>query len=152
MSKTTVRINRELKKLGDEPLDGVEIEVNEKNIRYLNIKLRGPGDTPYDNGIFKMEMFLPSEYPLVPPKIRFLTKIYHPNIDGLGRICLDVLKDKWTPALQIRTIMLSIQALLSSPNLDDPLDETVATHFKENLKDARNKALRWTKEYAQDES
>ena len=87
-------------------------------------------------GLFKLELFLPEEYPMSPPKVRFLTKLYHPNIgtnfrsfrgirdeltrcfraDKLGRICLDILKDKWSPALQIRTVLLSVQALLSAPN------------------------------------
>lgn len=71
-----------------------------------------------------------------PPKVRFLTKIYHPNIDRLGRICLDILKDKWSPALQIRTVLLSIQGLLSAPNPDDPLDNNVAEHWKRNEADA----------------
>jgi len=68
----------------------------------------------------------------------FLQQIYHPNVDKLGRICLDVLKDKWSPALQIRTVLLSIQALLSAPNPDDPLDNQVADHWKKNEADAIN--------------
>ena len=65
-----------------------------------------------------------------------MTKIYHPNIDKLGRICLDILKEKWSPALQIRTVLLSIQALLSAPNPDDPLDNQVANQWKTNEAEA----------------
>lgn len=76
-----------------------------------------------------------------PPKVRFLTKIYHPNIDKLGRICLDVLKEKWSPALQIRTVLLSIQALLSCPEVSDPLDPSVADHFKQNKAEAESQGM-----------
>jgi hypothetical protein len=81
-------------------------------------------------GKFNLELFLPDDYPMCPPRIRFLTRIYHPNIDRLGRICLDVLKNNWSPALQIRTILLSIQALLGAPNPEDPLNEAVAKQWK----------------------
>ena len=79
-------------------------------------------ESAFAGGFFELELFLPVDYPMAPPKVRFLTKIYHPNIDKLGRICLDILKDKWSPALQVRTVLLSIQALLSAPNPDDPYD------------------------------
>ncbi len=76
------------------------------------------------------------------PKVVFNTKIYHPNIDNLGRICLDILKDKWSPALQIRAVLLSIQALLSSPNPDDPLNNEAAENWKTNEADALKKGFK----------
>merc|ERR1712032_706031 len=104
--------------------------------------------TPYEGGLFTCELFLPPEYPMVPPKVIFTTKIYHPNIDKLGRICLDILKDKWSPALQIRTVLLSIQALLSAPNPDDPLNNQVAELWKSNEPQAISTAKDWTHKYA----
>lgn len=85
---------------------------------------------------------------MAPPKVRFLTKIYHPNVDKLGRICLDILKDKWSPALQIRTVLLSIQALLSAPNPDDPLDNNVAEVWKNNEQEALQRAKEFTETFA----
>ncbi|XP_073116542.1 uncharacterized protein [Elaeis guineensis] len=117
-------------------------------LHYFNVMILGPTQSPYEGGVFKLELFLPEEYPMAAPKVRFLTKIYHPNIDKLGRICLDILKDKWSPALQIRTVLLSIQALLSAPNPDDPLSDNIAKHWKANEAEAVEKAKDWTRLYA----
>jgi ubiquitin-conjugating enzyme E2 N len=112
------------------------------------VKIAGPSDTPFEGGMFDLELFLPEEYPMVPPKVLFRTKIYHPNIDKLGRICLDILKNKWSPALQIKAVLLSIQALMSAPNCDDPLDEAIAEHWKSDEAGAIKKAAEWTQQYA----
>uniref|UniRef100_A0A8C2CQ89 Ubiquitin-conjugating enzyme E2 N-like n=1 Tax=Cyprinus carpio TaxID=7962 RepID=A0A8C2CQ89_CYPCA len=109
-----------------------QAEPDEGNARYFHVVIAGPQDSPFEGGTFKLELFLPEEYPMAAPKVRFMTKIYHPNVDKLGRICLDILKDKWSPALQIRTVLLSIQALLSAPNPDDPLANDVAEQWKSN--------------------
>jgi ubiquitin-conjugating enzyme E2 N len=145
---STTRITKETQRLLAEPVEGVSATPYEDNMRYFNVVIAGPVDSPYEGGLFRLELFLPSEYPMGPPKVRFLTKMYHPNIDRLGRICLDILKDKWSPALQIRTVLISIQALLSAPNPDDPLDNTVADHWKTDEKGAVVKAREFTQRYA----
>ncbi|GMH12120.1 hypothetical protein Nepgr_013961 [Nepenthes gracilis] len=142
------RIIKETQRLLSEPAPGISASPSEDNMRYFNVMILGPSQSPYEGGVFKLELFLPEEYPMAPPKVRFLTKIYHPNIDKLGRICLDILKDKWSPALQIRTVLLSIQALLSAPNPDDPLSENIAKHWKTNEAEAVETAKEWTRLYA----
>ena len=139
------------------------------NLRYFDVTIDGPPDTPYEGGQFKLELFLPEDYPMSAPKVRFLTRLYHVNVDRLGRyvevavvceprtltssalphsICLDILKDKWSPALQIRTVLLSIQALMSSPNPDDPLDAKVAEAWLADEDKALATAREWTEKYA----
>merc|ERR1712072_7700 len=142
------RISKETERLMKEPAPGISATPSEENQRYFNVIIAGPQQSPYEGGIFKLELFLTEDYPMAPPKVRFLTKIYHPNIDKLGRICLDILKDKWSPALQIRTVLLSIQALLSSPTPDDPLDENVARQWRGNEKEAIETARHWTRSHA----
>ncbi|OXB56894.1 hypothetical protein ASZ78_003781 [Callipepla squamata] len=127
-----IKSSEETQRLLAEPVPGIKAEPDESNARYFHVVIAGPQDSPFEGGTFKLELFLPEEYPMAAPKVRFMTKIYHPNVDKLGRICLDILKDKWSPALQIRTVLLSIQALLSAPNPDDPLANDVAEQWKTN--------------------
>ncbi|ORY00695.1 ubiquitin-conjugating enzyme E2 N [Basidiobolus meristosporus CBS 931.73] len=142
------RITKEIERLLADPAPGISATPHEDNLRYFDVIIAGPSQSPFEGGTFSLELFLPEDYPMAPPKVRFLTKIYHPNIDKLGRICLDILKDKWSPALQIRTVLLSIQALLSAPNPDDPLANDVAQHWKEDEKDAIATARAWTMKHA----
>lgn len=76
----------------------------------------GPGDSPYSGGVFILNIAFPNDYPFKPPKVSFMTPIYHPNINEKGGICLDILKDSWSPALTISKVLLSICSLLTDPN------------------------------------
>lgn len=142
------RIQKETQRLHTDPMEGITAEPFEDNVRHFKIEMKGPADSAYEGGTFKLELFLPEDYPMSPPKVVFDTKIYHPNIDRLGRICLDILKDKWSPALQIRTVLISIQALLSAPNPDDPLNNEVAKLWKDDEAQAIKNAKEWTKKWA----
>jgi ubiquitin-conjugating enzyme E2 N len=144
----TTRIVKELKRINDNPIPNIFISPNENNIREIYITIIGPTGSPYENGKFKLELFLSETYPMEPPKIRFLTRIYHPNIDKIGRICMDILKTKWSPALSIQSVLLSIQSLLADPNISDPLDLKIGEHWLKNEREARELAKEMTLKYA----
>lgn len=110
--------------------------------------LMGPEDSPYRGGVFVLRIKFPEDYPYRPPKVHFKTKIFHPNISDNGGICLDILKDQWSPALTISKVLLSICALMADPNPDDPLMGSIARLYV-NDRDAYNeKAALYTREYA----
>ncbi|KAJ8985154.1 hypothetical protein NQ317_012806 [Molorchus minor] len=132
------RIKREFKEvIKSEEVAKCAIKVELLNDSYTELKgeIAGPPDTPYEGGNFILEIKVPETYPFNPPKVRFITKIWHPNISSVtGAICLDILKDQWAAAMTLRTVLLSLQALLSAAEPDDPQDAVVGDSIKKILK------------------
>ena len=111
----------------------------------------GPSETPYQGGTFLVDIHITNAYPFEPPKMKFLTKVWHPNVSSQsGAICLDVLKDQWTPALTIKTALLSVQALLAAAEPDDPQDAVVAKMYVANRAQFDAQAKEWTEKYAKE--
>jgi len=111
------RLQTELMQLMTSPAPGISAFPSaDGNLLSWLATIEGPEDTPYAGLTFKLTFAFPSNYPYAPPTVLFKTPIYHPNVDFSGRICLDILKDKWTAAYNIQTVLLSLQSLLGEPN------------------------------------
>jgi ubiquitin-conjugating enzyme E2 D/E len=110
--------------------------------------IMGPEDSPYSGGVFFLDIHFPADYPFKPPKVHFTTRIYHCNINSNGGICLDILKDQWSPALTVSKVLLSICSLLTDANPDDPLVPDIAQLLKTDRARHDSTAREWTSKYA----
>jgi len=142
------RITKELKGLQSNPPHNCSAGPTGDDMFSWSGTIMGPEDSPYEGGAFQVEIKFPNNYPFKPPKINFTTKVYHPNINGQGSICLDILKDQWSPALTLSKVLLSICSLLTDPNPDDPLEPQIARQYKDNREEFDAEARAWTLKYA----
>jgi len=142
------RLTKELMDMKKDDIPNLSAYPVNDNLFEWDAVILGPIGTPYEGGIFKLSISIPSNYPFKPPIVIFKTKIYHPNINGSGNICLDILKTQWSPALTISKILLSICSLLSDPNPNDPLVPEIANLLKNNPELYFKTAKDWTLIYA----
>ena len=147
---SAARLKKELVEVSkDTKLTGVSVVPLTSDLKHLVGTIEGPPESPYEGGSFEVDIVIPSEYPFGPPKMKFRTKVWHPNVSSqTGAICLDILKDNWSPALTLKTSLLSLRALLTAAEPDDPQDAQVARQYKSNHKEYLRTAKRWTESYA----
>ncbi|CAH0392478.1 unnamed protein product [Bemisia tabaci] len=154
MSK--VRIQREYKKLAETPPPGITCVTKDDNFKVLEISIIGAAGSPYENGVFHVELHLSDKYPFEPPRMNFVTPIYHPNVDTAGRICLDLLKmppkGSWKPTITLEGLLIALQSLMTNPNPEDPLMVNIAEEYKYNLPEFNKKAMEWTRLHASSNS
>ena len=142
------RITKELKDITKDPPSNCSAGMVSDDMFRWEATIIGPSDSPYSGGMFNLDIHFPADYPFKPPKVKFKTPIYHPNINKNGSICLDVLNKNWSPALTISKLLLSISSLLTDPNPDDPLDVQAANIYKENIEKYNQIARNYTLKHA----
>jgi len=142
------RITKELQDLRSDPPHNCSAGPEGDDMYRWEGVILGPTDTPYVGGMFRLRILFPLDYPFKSPTINFITKIYHPNINSAGVICLDILKTKWSPALTISKVLLSICSMLSDPNPDDPLEHDIAKLYVNDRELYDKTAREWTARHA----
>lgn len=129
------RLMRDFKRLQEDPPAGVSGAPSENNIMVWNAVIFGPEGTPFEDGTFKLTIEFTEEYPNKPPTVRFVSKMFHPNVYADGSICLDILQNRWSPTYDVSSILTSIQSLLDEPNPNSPANSQAAQLYQENKRE-----------------
>ncbi|KAK3201785.1 hypothetical protein GRF29_164g631187 [Pseudopithomyces chartarum] len=135
------RLQKELMDIMMKPTEGITAFPDDENMTRWTATIDGPTSTPYESLVFKLSMEFGSDYPYAPPTVLFKTPIYHPNVDFSGRICLDILKDKWSAVYNIGTVLLSLQSLLGEPNNSSPLNGQAAELWDNDMEEYKRLVL-----------
>lgn len=142
------RIIRELQEITQAPPDGIKAWAQDDNVFQWSAIIDGPEGTYYEKAKYSLSVTFNSDYPFKPPKVKFNHKVFHPNVNGSGDICLDILKStSWSPALNVARILLSIQSLLADPNFDDPLSSDASNLYKKDKNEYAKKVREYINTY-----
>ena len=145
---TINRLRKELEELQNSPPENCSAGVIGDDMYNWQATIMGPTGSPYEGGIFYLRIEFPADYPFKPPRVIFTTKIYHCNINMSGSICLDILKEQWSPALTISKVLLSICSMMDDQNPNDPLMLDAANLYINNRTKFNEIARNYTLEYA----
>lgn len=146
------RLLRDFRRLQNDPPGGVTGAPMDTNIMVWQAVIFGPDDTPWEGGTFKLVLEFTEDYPNKAPQVRFLTKMFHPNIYADGQICLDILQNQWSPIYDISAILTSIQSLLCDPNPASPANSEASRLFNENRREYNRRVSQIVEQSWVDES
>ena len=150
----TRRLQKEIQDILKDTVSGITVSSHNNtsditDFTRLKGHFDGPPDTPYEGGHYEVDIHITPEYPFKPPQMKFITKIWHPNVSSqTGAICLDTLGTQWSPVLTLKSALISLQSLLSSPEPKDPQDAEVASMLITRPEEFKHVAREWAQRYA----
>lgn len=142
------RITRELHDFSKDPPANCSAGPMGDDLFQWQATLMGPSGSPYEGGVFFLNVHFPLEYPHKPPMVTFKTPIWHPNIAEDGKIGLDILDENWTPALTLAKVLLSVSALLVDPDPRGALRLDAAQAYQQVRAAFDKTAREWTRMFA----
>eukprot|EP01026_Neomeris_dumetosa_P027829 TRINITY_DN2258_c0_g2_i1.p2 TRINITY_DN2258_c0_g2~~TRINITY_DN2258_c0_g2_i1.p2 ORF type:complete len:157 (-),score=12.57 TRINITY_DN2258_c0_g2_i1:560-1030(-) len=132
----TLRLMSDLKAVRQEPPEGVSASpLSEENMYVWTATIFGPDETAWEGGVFQLRLTFSESYPAKPPRVRFTSEMFHPNVYADGTICMDTIQDQWSPCHNVCTLLTSIQSLLTDPNCSSPANPEAAQLFQNSIKD-----------------
>ena len=150
MARKAGRINKELADLNRAPIAGVEVVPTENDVMIWNIHIDGPEGTPFIGGRFTVNLDFTDNYPFKPPKIKFITKIYHPGVKtDTGEICTQAIEQNWVPTLNAKFVIEAILTVLKTPNAENAQEMSIASQWQSNRQAWEATAAEWVQQYAQ---
>jgi len=155
-SQAALLLRKQLAELNKNPVEGFSAGlIDDEDIFRWEVMIIGPPDTLYEGGFFKCHLYFPTEYPLRPPVLKFLTDIWHPNIEKDGKVCISILhepgddrfgyekaSERWLPIHTVETILVSVISMLADPNDESPANVDAAKEWRENYQEFRRKVAR----------
>ncbi|CAL5357919.1 unnamed protein product [Camellia sinensis] len=153
VSASGKRIQKEMSDLNLDPPSDCSAGPKGDNLYHWVATLIGPSGTPYEDGIFFLDITFPSEYPFKPPEssglqVVFRTRIYHCNVDSTGNVSLDILKDSWSPALTISKVLLAVKSMFTNPDTYKPVVPGIARLYLADRAKHDELAAEWTLRFA----
>lgn len=138
-------LGNQFRKIQSEPVEGIAVELSDDNLHEWKVYIEGPKETFYEGGIFQLAMKFPTDYPMSPPTVTFISDFWHPNVYPDGKVCISILhppgvdemsgelpEERWLPTQTVTTILLSIISLLSAPNTSSPANVDASVEWRKN--------------------
>ncbi|CAD7092489.1 unnamed protein product [Hermetia illucens] len=154
--QSSLLLKKQLAELNKNPVEGFSAGlIDDNDIFRWEVLIIGPPDTLYEGGFFKAHLYFPKEYPLRPPRMKFVTEIWHPNIEKNGDVCISILhepgddkwgyekaSERWLPVHTVETILISVISMLADPNDESPANVDAAKEWREAYPEFKRKVAR----------
>ena len=142
-----MRLAKDISELTLGPTVQIQFPDGKDNLLHFVVTVK-PDEGYYKGGKFVFSFNVPGVYPHEPPKVKCTQKVYHPNLDYDGNVCLNILREDWKPVLSISSCIYGLVHLFMDPNPDDPLVPEIARVYKTDRQAYDNTAKEWTQKYA----